>query len=185
MKSLFLFCAFVCTTLSAQTKISPSQVPWSQLDWSSCGGTITSGTRLKLNQVKAPAGVADPCWASNFQTQAWKVLNTKCIRCHGADLIPGDTHLVGGLDLRTYAAMRRGGLRGPAMVPGNAAASLVYVFSSLGFAMPPTSADVARLDALDAIFPQGVLGMPPAGPLSIADITALRAWINAGAPALR
>ena len=56
---------------------------------------------------------------SNSVEQAAKaVLEAKCVACHG------DTR-TSDLDLRDPAAILRGGKRGPAVVPGNAEASLI------------------------------------------------------------
>src|SRR5688500_14285082 len=47
------------------------------------------------------------------------ILEAKCMTCHG-DLRTSD------LDLRERGAILKGGKRGPAVVPGNAEASLLY-----------------------------------------------------------
>jgi hypothetical protein len=44
----------------------------------------------------------------------------RCFQCHG------DTLQMSGLDLRTREGMLKGGVSGPAVVPGNAAGSLLY-----------------------------------------------------------
>ena len=81
------------------------------------------------------------------------VLEAKCIACHGA------AHM-SDLDLRDRATMLKGGKRGPAIVPGNAEASLLY----------------------QAVRREGELQMPPGKtPLTTAEVSALRDWINAGA----
>ncbi|MBI4904777.1 MAG: PSD1 domain-containing protein [Acidobacteria bacterium] len=77
-----------------------------------------------------------------------------CLGCHGASQMSG-------LDMRTREGMLRGGGRGPAMVPGKAAESLLY----------------------KAIRRDGELKMPPGKPvLSAADVTAIAQWIDSGAP---
>src|SRR5215510_10609683 len=48
------------------------------------------------------------------------ILNQKCIQCHG------EAVQMSGLDLRTLEKMLKGGEKGPAVVPGNAEASLLY-----------------------------------------------------------
>jgi hypothetical protein len=138
------------------------------------------------------------------------IINSKCTRCHGDTGPPADTFLtfdrfrkeVGDLDLRTRAAMLQGGSRGPAIVPGNGAASLIYRFTSFVPAMPPTLADVAKENAADA---RGLLSMPPgvgqsasASPsmdvidtfaslsptweLTPQQLAILKLWIDVGAP---
>ena len=81
------------------------------------------------------------------------VLDTHCTACHGQARMSG-------LDLRSAAGAREGGTRGPAVVPGQAAASLLVraVTGAAEVAMPPG----------DTRLPQ-------------ADINALKEWIDAGA----
>jgi hypothetical protein len=81
----------------------------------------------------------------------------ECLGCHG------ESQTLSKLDLRTREAMLAGGQRGPALVPGNAAGSLLYK-SVAGLAEPH---------------------MPPGGEskrLPADVIQALRDWIDAGAP---
>ena len=66
-----------------------------------------------------------------------------------------------GLDLRTREALLKGGTRGGSIVPGDAAASLLY----------------------QAVLQTGGLKMPMSGePLSPQDAETLKTWINEGAP---
>ena len=82
------------------------------------------------------------------------ILDAKCLSCHG-ELLTSD------LDLRERAAILKGGKRGPAIVPGNAEASLLY----------------------KAVKREGELKMPPGKTaLMPSEVNALRDWINAGAP---
>lgn len=83
----------------------------------------------------------------------------RCTTCHGARLKQG------GVDLRTPAAMLKGGKHGPAIVPGNPNASLM----------------IRRIES-EACPPRELLlkffvKRPPA-----AEIEVLRDWIAAGAP---
>ncbi len=81
------------------------------------------------------------------------ILESKCVGCHGQAKMAG-------LDLRDAAGLARGGSRGPAVVAGNAEASLLY----------------------RAIRREGELKMPPGREgLSAAEIAVLRDWINGGA----
>jgi len=85
---------------------------------------------------------------------AKQVLSANCIACHGETAMSG-------LDLRTRPAMLAGGKRGPAIEPGDAAASLLY----------------------QAALRDGDLQMPPGkSALSEPDLAVLREWIDAGAP---
>jgi hypothetical protein len=85
------------------------------------------------------------------------LLKARCFRCHG-----DGEELEGDLDLRSRKTMLQGGSRGPALVPGQPAQSLIYsaVQRTAALAMPPREAD--RLTAVD--------------------VAAVRAWIEAGAP---
>src|SRR5712692_1419387 len=91
---------------------------------------------------------------SNSVVKAAKaVLDTKCLTCHGEARMSD-------LDFRELGTILKGGKRGPAVVPGNAEASLLY----------------------KAVRREGELQMPPGkAPLSPAEVTVLRDWINAGA----
>lgn len=136
-----------------------------------------------------------PSAAQKLSNAAWNVINTRCVRCHGGDIVPGDVHLVGNLDLRTRSSALAGGRRGPAIVPGNPGASLIFLFVSnppsnlaiiageQGLFIPPSAADVAAIDALDnKLAPITPLQMPPFYPLPQSEILVLRKWIAAGAP---
>ena len=86
--------------------------------------------------------------------QARAILEENCASCHG----PAQ---MSGLDLRTREAMLKGGSRGPALIPGEADASPLYL-AAAHQQEPP---------------------MPPQGaPLSAADLAVLRKWIDRGAP---
>jgi hypothetical protein len=178
---IFLGC-FIVTTLAfmralpAQTQLAPGQIPWRQVNWN-CG-SAGQGTAVNFEQLARPAGSsADPCWPWTMQA-AWLTIIEKCARCHGADIIPGDTHLVGGLDLRTREAALQGGSRGPAIRPGVAASSLIYRFA----AKPqwPTATAAETIEATTTN--DDALGMPPFFRLQPDQIEMIRAWIEAGAP---
>ena len=79
----------------------------------------------------------------------------RCFQCHGERL------QASGLDLHTRAGMLKGGASGPAVVPGNAAASLL----------------LQRVTGKI----QPVMPMAPATPLNAADIATLKDWIDQGA----
>ncbi len=94
------------------------------------------------------------CWAEEPFAAARIVLEQRCVSCHHGD------EPKGGLDLSRKDGAERGGQSGPAIVAGDAAASLIiqYVSGSEPF-MPKDG--------------------PPLGP---DEIRALEAWIAAGAP---
>src|SRR5438552_13275993 len=81
------------------------------------------------------------------------VLDAKCVTCHGEARMAD-------LGLRELGTILKGGKRGPAVVPGNAEASLLY----------------------KAVRREGELQMPPGKtPLTPSEISVLRDWIVAGA----
>lgn len=79
----------------------------------------------------------------------------RCFQCHGEAL------QTGGLDLHTRAGMLKGGASGPAIVPANAEASLLYkrVIGQVQPRMP----------------------MPPLAALNESEIASLKDWIDQGA----
>src|SRR6266481_1551854 len=91
--------------------------------------------------------------SDSAEKTAKAILEAKCLTCHG-DARMSD------LDLREPATILKGGKRGPAVVPGNAEASLLY----------------------QAVRRQGELQMPPGKtPLTSSELSVIRDWINAGA----
>jgi hypothetical protein len=98
--------------------------------------------------VLAPALSADPA------PRALEILSANCAQCHSKTLA------LSGLDLSSRDAALKGGSRGAALTPGNAAASrLIQV--------------VERKDPK--------LAMPPTKALAAADVETLKEWVNAGA----
>ena len=86
--------------------------------------------------------------------KAKSILEKNCGVCHGATQMSG-------LDLRQKDRILRGGNRGPALIPGRAGQSLLYL----------------------AAAHQGELKMPPGDTqLSADEIEVLKQWIEAGAP---
>ncbi|MBS1829501.1 MAG: PSD1 domain-containing protein [Acidobacteria bacterium] len=84
---------------------------------------------------------------------ALQILDANCASCHGAAKM-------GGLDLRDREGLLRGGSRGPAVKPGDAAGSLLY----------------------QAVLRKGAVQMPPGKKgLSDSEIAVLREWIDGGA----
>ena len=95
-----------------------------------------------------------------FTFQVYPMLESRCFGCHGDD--PGE--IEGDFDMRTRKGMLKGGESGlPALVPGEAAASAMYVAATRedeDFSMPPKENDK----------------------LSQGEINDLFAWIEADAP---
>lgn len=88
-----------------------------------------------------------------FETHVRPVLVENCIDCHGPQKQSGD------LRLDSRAAMLKGGESGPALIPGDAAGSLII--------------QATRYD--------GDLQMPPKAPLPETQKQALAQWVAAGA----
>ena len=102
--------------------------------------------------------LAIPCtWAvDDTAAAAQAVFERSCIKCHGPDKQKG------GLRLDSHAAVLKGGKHGPVVIA----------------AKPDKSALIAAVGWADAD-----TRMPPKQKLSDADIAALTAWVEAGAPA--
>ena len=91
--------------------------------------------------------------ADDSGAAAHLILKKNCLLCHGAAMQSS------GLDLRTREAMLRGGERGSAIKPGDAANSKIYRFAA-GIDQP---------------------SMPPGKKLNDADLAVLKGWIESGA----
>src|SRR5438034_809302 len=107
-------------------------------------GTLTTACASLLLAASSPA--------APITGQA--VLEQSCSSCHAI------ANPMGGLDLRTRESMLRGGLRGPALIPGQSQKSLI----------------------IQAVEGGGELKMPPGKKLPMEAVAALREWIDAGAP---
>jgi Protein of unknown function (DUF1553)/Protein of unknown function (DUF1549)/Planctomycete cytochrome C len=91
----------------------------------------------------------------SFANDIRPIMERSCWTCHGATVQQSK------LDLRTREGALRGGARGPALVPGDAEQSRLY-------------RAIAHLDAIK---------MPMSGEqLEAAEIIAVKAWIDSGAP---
>ncbi len=89
-----------------------------------------------------------------FRKHVLPVLRRDCQGCHGGQ------QAFSKLDLRTRESALKGGMRGPAIVPGSAGRSLLMQFLEGG----------------------GALQMPPGKKLPPEALAAFRAWIDGGAP---
>jgi hypothetical protein len=118
---------------------------------------VAAGSAVLLAAGAAGAYAARPSPAVDFQRDVAPILERSCLRCHTP------AKLKGGLLMTSRDALLRGGESGPAIVPGQAAKSLLFT----------------RL-----VDPDEQTRMPPlpSGPLDPADIRALEAWIDQGAP---
>lgn len=97
---------------------------------------------------------ADPVDAGFFTRRVRPLLEEHCLGCHGSG------PRLSGLDLRSRQSAMHGGTRGPALVPGDTAKSLLIRL-------------VSRVQAP---------AMPPGGKLQPDELHTLRRWIAAGAP---
>jgi len=105
--------------------------------------------------IVSSLAAADP--VALFRDVVQPALKKDCQGCHG------EGQAMARLDLRTREAMLQGGARGPSLIPGDAANSLLF----------------------KAIAATGDLQMPPGGPakrLPKETIAAVKEWIDAGAP---
>ncbi len=105
-----------------------------------------------LAQTGAP--VASPGDTSMFERQVAPLLQDRCLGCHGVGV------RLSGLDLRTRDSALKGGIKGPSIVPGHAAASLLYKM------------------VIGEVRPQ----MPPNQRLAPAEVAILKRWLDSGAP---
>ncbi|MFN7922879.1 MAG: DUF1549 domain-containing protein [Bryobacteraceae bacterium] len=96
--------------------------------------------------------IAAPCFGA--PSDALAIVKSKCESCHNPK------NALGKLDLTTREAALRGGVRGPALVPGKSAQSLLYQLAS---------------HQLEPAMPMGGERLSPAALQSLAD------WIDAGA----
>ena len=89
----------------------------------------------------------------SFSQDVLPILKSKCLECHG------NSQPMSNLDMRNREGILRGGLHGPAIVPGKADESQVYLRVS------------GRMSPV----------MPMGGSLSDDEILTLKVWINQGA----
>jgi uncharacterized protein DUF1549/uncharacterized protein DUF1553/cytochrome c len=106
---------------------------------------------LPSRPVAAPSAPVD---AAFFSREVQPILERSCLGCHGVG------NQLSGLDLRSRESALKGGSKGPALVPGSAARSLLYQMIA------------GRRAPL----------MPPQGKLPAAEIATIRRWLEAGAP---
>ncbi|MBI1353645.1 MAG: DUF1553 domain-containing protein [Acidobacteria bacterium] len=112
---------------------------------------------LAVFAFAATAAAADASTAAGealFDAQIQPLLAARCASCHGAKLPTS------GLSLGSREALLEGGNRGPSIVAGKPAESLL----------------------IQAVRQDGDLKMPPGGKLSADEIAALEKWVELGAP---
>src|SRR4051812_31898165 len=110
---------------------------------------------LLLAALQAAAPAVQPANSSDyFEIKVRPILATNCFSCH-------TNSALSGLRLDSLDAMKKGGKRGAAIVPGDPESSLMI--------------QALRHTASDG------LKMPMGGQLKSSDIDVLAAWIKAGA----
>lgn len=119
---------------------------------------VRTGLLVAVIATTLPAVAGEPT-AIDYVRQVRPILAERCVGCHGPDKQQSD------LRLDTAAGGKKGGVSGPAIVPGNSGTSLL-IQAVVG------AGDVSRMPPEDA-----------GEPLSAEQIAALRTWIDAGAAA--
>ena len=100
------------------------------------------------------AGIASAQTPDPVPSRALSILDSRCGQCHGEKVA------MSGLRFSSREALLRGGTRGPAVVPGDSAASLL----------------------IGAVEHKGKLTMPPGPKLAEEEIRILRTWVDQSAP---
>ena len=107
---------------------------------------VSASARVAARPATRPA-------PPGFAGRVAEILKRRCVRCHG----PNESHA--DLRLDSFPATRRGGERGPVVIPGDPRGSLL----------------VRKIEHRDRPF------MPPRERLPTSERAVLRAWIAAGA----
>ncbi|HVR71582.1 MAG TPA: PSD1 and planctomycete cytochrome C domain-containing protein, partial [Vicinamibacteria bacterium] len=118
---------------------------------------VVAGSAVLITVGTVGVYTARPAPAVDFARDVAPILERSCVRCHKPAKVEG------GLLMSSRDALLRGGESGPAIVPGQAARSLL-------FTRLIDTDDQTRMPPL------------PSGPLDEADIGTIRAWIDQGAP---
>lgn len=132
-------------------------------------------TLTGINRTAVLSSIAiTPLFQLFGQAAGYNVIQARCTRCHGNDIVPGIGP--GGLDLRTRASILAGGSRGPAMYPGDPESSLIYRFIS----RPQFPTMTAEQAVAQTTSDDDTVGMPPFYRLPPEEIEAVRLWIAGG-----
>ena len=92
--------------------------------------------------------------AVDYKNDIFPIFDAKCLRCHKPSKLDGK------LDMTTRAAMLKGGISGPALVPGNVEKSLIVELVHYN-EMPPKNVKIR---------------------VTKDELKLLKAWVEAGAP---
>ena len=131
---------------------------WSTLRWSPACSAVVLFTAwvLGIATVPQPAAAEDPASVAFFENRIRPVLVEHCYECHSQR---AEDEVGGGLWLDSAAGMNAGGDSGPALVAGDAQASILV--------------SALRYQSSE---------MPPEGKLPESTIEDFERWIAAGAP---
>jgi len=114
--------------------------------WPACVVALLLLANAPGQGAAAAVTVADDTLARG----AWQLLSQKCLACHGGD----GKKFKGGLDLRTRQNAIKGGERGPALVPGDPAKSLMHTAVTRiddDLSMPPKEKDKLAVEEVELI----------------------------------
>lgn len=114
---------------------------------------LAAGLLVLTGLAQGPTSKEPKKAVPDFQREIVPIFEAKCFRCHGIKKKDGR------LDMRSVAALLRGGNSGPALVPGDAEKSLLVELIHFNEMPPRKEKD----------------------PVSKADLARIRAWIDAGA----
>jgi len=112
---------FVNAEETALTTLPPPDRSAVFVAWTPTPSPAPSPT-VTIEAASPPAAGAP---ASSWEGGISALLQAKCVACHGSDGM-------GGLDLSSYATAAQGGASGPAIVPGDPAASLLALKQQAG-----------------------------------------------------
>ena len=128
--------------------------------WLAAIALATAGAALPAAEPRA----ADPRGLDIFVTRLRELLAHRCAGCHGA------TSVENGFDMSTRESLLAGGASGPAVVPGDSAASLLYLLAArLQEPHMPEEGDALTADELKLLAEWIDRGAPFDKPLIAAD----------------
>lgn len=118
------------------------------------------------SSLAADADKSSALWSAHIQP----LFSQHCFKCHG------EVKQKGELDLTTLPAMLKGGDSGPAIVPGDPTASLVYKFVQPGAEqhMPPKDYQLSEDEI--ALLKMWIASLPKSGVASVASTNSAPEW---------
>jgi hypothetical protein len=154
--------------------LGESEVVMASLSWRVVLFVLTFGQALAAADAPKPVTATDE---RHFVAKVLPVLQSKCLVCHGNE----PAKLKGGFDLRTRAAMLKGGASGkPAVAPGKPTESPLYLAASRQAPewrpMPPKANDKLSEQEVSALKEWIAAGAPWPSPARIAELARTPAW---------